>query len=51
MTQSERMALAMLRSGFSWQDASEMSKLSIDRLRELWAASGAPSKKEDGNRR
>jgi len=51
MTQNERTALAMLRSGFSWQDASDASHVSIDRLKELWAANGAPSKRDDANRR
>ncbi len=38
VTQSERTALALLRSGFSWQQVSEMTYVTFDRLRELWAA-------------
>jgi hypothetical protein len=46
MTQSERTALALLRSGFSWQEASDMTHVRLERLRELWEASIKSSEKE-----
>lgn len=39
MTDNERTAIAMLRSGASWQDASEATRVSIERLMELWKRS------------
>lgn len=44
VTQSEKTALALLRSGFSWQEASNMTHVRFERLRELWAASSSAQK-------
>jgi hypothetical protein len=49
MTQSEKTALALLRSGFSWQEASNMTHVRLDRLRELWAATSSPQAKSQGS--
>lgn len=38
VTAYERTALAMLRSGASWQEASDATHIPVERLRELWAA-------------
>jgi len=40
MTDQERTALAMLRSGSSWHYASEATRVAIERLKELWGADG-----------
>lgn len=43
MTDRERTALAMLRSGASWQDAADATHVPIERLRELWEAAQKPA--------
>lgn len=36
MTDKERTAIAMLRSGSSWKEASDLTGTPVDRLMELW---------------
>jgi len=42
MTQNEKTTLALLRSGFSWQERSGRTDVRLDRLRELWLAMNPP---------
>lgn len=46
ISDQERTALAMLRSGSSWKEASEATRVSIERLQELWALSQAIGKND-----
>lgn len=36
MTEKERIAIATLKSGGSWKDASEVSGISVDIIKNLW---------------
>lgn len=40
MTQSERLALAVLRSGGSFADAMKAAKMSFETIKALWDAHG-----------
>lgn len=50
LTDKERTAVAMLRSGSSFKDASGLTGISVDRLRDIWVEKGryyrAPSLSE-----
>ena len=38
MTQQERLALAMLRGGYSYDDAAQASGLPVEHVMRLWAS-------------
>lgn len=51
LNDSERTALAMLRSGSSWKEASEATGVTVERLRFLWdEAAASPSHQIDRRR-
>ena len=43
MTDNERMAIAILRSGGSYADAMEQTKLTMEHLQTLWSQHGKPN--------
>lgn len=43
MTDNERMAIAMLRSGASFREAADATGVPIDRVREIWSRSSVPA--------
>lgn len=45
MTDKERMAIAMLRSGSSWRDATKATGIAFDELKKLWQKSEEEKRK------
>ena len=45
MTDKERLAIATLKSGGSWEDAMRQTGFTMEQLQALWAKVSAPAKR------